>query len=1060
MSRFFVLLLPLLALWWALGSGADVGEASASSAKDGIPGWGTSPLKEGGWNESKKPGLDRLKRLLTSQGQEFDWKGRSGDTELGPIPEDLVGTQELVDLVWAKIDLNLRKELSDEEGEELRKMIARLTGPEAGDQPWVCWAPGVSLAKVAAFHQVEQLTGMVRSGATLFANQFLGPGRWNRTASDGFLSRSQGRPTTLTWSIVPDGTEAPDLEDDSVLPSDLRTWLTSIYGGNAFGDPVAQPWFPILEAAFSDLEETCGVEFVYEPSDDGASLSTGPDGELGVRGDIRLGSRAIDGFSGTLAYAFAPGRGDLVFDSSDATFQSTSNSSLRFHNTLTHELGHALGLDHVCPVNETKLMEPILSLDYRGPRFDEFQSLQRQYGDVLEDQGEDRNNDSADQATPLSSTAGESLGIPRLSIDDNDDVDYFELAMLEGERISVSVIPGEGSYLEGGQIGEACSGGSLFDSGAIHDLRLELREEDGLTVAASSLSGGLGENEQIIDFEIPADGTYFIRVNGDGSNAAQLYRMDVAVEERPPAPRLALLDTVIIAESGDVKNGWMDPGETVKARFVLKNVGELPTSDLVVQVNSGDGVTVFSSEFGSSRLEPGLSSYLDVVMGATGECGQLVDVDFEVAFGEGLTLGIAPELTLGDVERSVPIDVTFEGSTLIPTGWSGSVTGEAVSWRISSIRSDSPFRSIYAPAVDDVGESILIAPSFVLSNSGGNLTFRHSMLQEGGYDGGVLEASRDGGPWFDLLLSEADVLEGGYNDVIDSRFGSPIGGRQAWSGSWSGFITTSIYFPESWAGETIHLRWRSAHDSSTSLTGWFLDDIRVETTRLECARHRPVLTLQTDGDVLDESDPSMQVNLRVSPELPLLYPVSFEILATGSADGDDYTGALAGVLEAGSEVVELPLSVIVDQNVEGDESLQLNLFSESDFFVPGVGSSRTVTIVDGGTIQTWMVENFGGAVPLNGDSDGDGASELEEYLLGTDPRSRLSVRRVGVERREEGLLIPLSGLPQRQDASIEVESSTDLRVWNTAESSRTDDGIVVDDQGSGAFLRLIYSLNN
>ncbi len=83
------------------------------------------------------------------------------------------------------------------------------------------------------------------------------------------------------------------------------------------------------------------------------------------------------------------------------------------------------------------------------------------------------------------------------------------------------------------------------------------------------------------------------------------------------------------------------------------------------------------------------------------------------------------------------------------------------------------------------------------------LTFRHNFNLEAsdvdpdvGFDGGVLELSNDGGNTFrDVLDAGGSFVVGGYNRTISIGRGSPIAGRQAWSGNSGGFITTVVNLP-------------------------------------------------------------------------------------------------------------------------------------------------------------------------------------------------------------------------------------------------------------------------
>ena len=67
----------------------------------------------------------------------------------------------------------------------------------------------------------------------------------------------------------------------------------------------------------------------------------------------------------------------------------------------------------------------------------------------------------------------------------------------------------------------------------------------------------------------------------------------------------------------------------------------------------------------------------------------------------------------------------------------------------------------------------------------------------------------------------------GYNATISSSFGSPIGGRNAWSGNAGGFLASSVNMPAAATGQNAQLRWRMATDSSVSATGWQIDDVTV-----------------------------------------------------------------------------------------------------------------------------------------------------------------------------------------------------------------------------------------
>jgi hypothetical protein len=135
------------------------------------------------------------------------------------------------------------------------------------------------------------------------------------------------------------------------------------------------------------------------------------------------------------------------------------------------------------------------------------------------------------------------------------------------------------------------------------------------------------------------------------------------------------------------------------------------------------------------------------------------------------------------------------------------------------------------PAV--VSDKRLDSLAFPLAALGAQLTFQQNFNLEAsevepnlGFDGGVLEISFDGGNTFqDILDAGGSFVVGGYNRVISTDRGSPIAGRQAWSGNSDGFITTVVnllYIPGGG-----RLRWRMASDNNGSNEGWRVDTVYI-----------------------------------------------------------------------------------------------------------------------------------------------------------------------------------------------------------------------------------------
>ena len=108
------------------------------------------------------------------------------------------------------------------------------------------------------------------------------------------------------------------------------------------------------------------------------------------------------------------------------------------------------------------------------------------------------------------------------------------------------------------------------------------------------------------------------------------------------------------------------------------------------------------------------------------------------------------------------------------------------------------------------------------------LSFWHHFSTESNYDGGVLEVSTDGSAWTDVEAAGGVFLAGGYNGAISSYAGSPLAGRDVWAGS--GSLQQVQVDLSALAGGDLWIRFRFACDGSVSGSGWWVDDIRIETT--------------------------------------------------------------------------------------------------------------------------------------------------------------------------------------------------------------------------------------
>ncbi|MEN8847721.1 MAG: matrixin family metalloprotease [Akkermansiaceae bacterium] len=1056
-SRFLTLLLPLLCLGIFL-----VGEQRESTTE-----------------KTNNPLLSKDKKAIEQTNGSFLNRARvslaseRGYHETARALEDKISFPESIssstaeklavtaEEIWKNLPAHVIARLSEGQRNRLSSFLEnRLAEAAQGERRYTCFDEHSAPEMAMAHHEVER--AVAQSGVRILANQFLGSGKWTSVASGTTNAGAQGNSVAVTWSIVPDGTPTPGLDNAPTSSSNLRAWLSGLYGGSANGVASEQAWFALLSSTFEAMGQRSGMTFIYEPNDDGVEIRNQNRGIIGTRGDIRISARTLDdegdpvARTNTLGFAYAPDYGEIILDSADSFFENQTSDSIGFFNTLTHELGHAIGLAHVCPVNQTKLMEPLISRSFRGPQFDEFYSLQRQYGDELEIADGESNNNSVQQATPLTLDADDITTETWLSIDNNSDIDYFSFPARQFDQLQATVDPGSQSYLEGPQT-ENCTGVANFIASSQQKLTIDLLDQNGITVLASANSAAIGEAESLLGYEFETDGTYYLRINGGNTNSSQIYSLSLEVSGAPPEPSLSLTSQTIIAESSVVKNSRIDAHETVKIALQFENSGDQATDNLTATFDPVPGVTFFTPEVTFPEIAVGESGTAEIILAVAGNCGRDLTITMNLSDGSGYENAVTFTNPVGEQVSTTLMSESFEAAAL-PSGWSTSITGAGINWVPSTVDASAGSRSAFADNVSAVSTSTLISPSFTLGDLGATLRFSHSYDHETRWDGGVLEASLDDGDWFDLPQNAAvTVISNGYSDTMRPSSESGLAGRLAWTGDSNGFVESAFQLPEEWAGQEVRFRWFLGHDASVSEQGWLLDDITLLSSSGFCEPHRPELEITANENTLVEGSDS--TDLQLTSALPLLDPITVTLLLSGNGDASDVSGLTPLTLPAGETTTTLTLSAVAGPSIEESETLTLSIPGDAENFAPGASASVTFTIIESSSYETWSAQFFQSPQSPEGDADKDGWSTLAEYLLGQDP-SDASSRPDPRLRVEANLLtIALGALPDRSDATLGVEVSSDLQNWSAAAFTKTAAGLELARTEANSYLRLTFTLN-
>ncbi len=337
--------------------------------------------------------------------------------------------------------------------------------------------------------------------------------RWNLNGSS-----AQGTPVQLRWSIVPDGVNIPDSLGLGIgtAPNIVNATFTSKFGSVEAGKV-------ILRAVFARWSDLTGLSYV-EVSDDGASW-----GSAGgtTRGDVRIASRSLGtGNEGILAYNSFPQNGDMLLNAT-AGWGTASGSWQYFRNIVAHEHGHGIALEHVCPANGSKLMEPYAGTAFDGPQTDDIRGGQRLYGDHLEAASD------ALSLAPIPTNATGASAYSNLSIDDNADNDHWKIVATAGMKVSLVLIPQGSTYTTGPQT-SACNTGTSINSRNIQDLQIQVLSSTGAVLLTQN-AYGLGQAESLSNHEFTTAGTYYLRVGPATTtvNDIQIYSATITITPAP-----------------------------------------------------------------------------------------------------------------------------------------------------------------------------------------------------------------------------------------------------------------------------------------------------------------------------------------------------------------------------------------------------------------------------------------------------------------------------------------------------------------------------------------------
>jgi hypothetical protein len=419
----------------------------------------------------------------------------------------------------------------------------------------------------------------------------------------------------------------------------------------------------------------------------------------------------------------------------------------------------------------------------------------------------------------------------------------------------------------------------------------------------------------------------------DPGNSGVLFEDGIdAAACRVPQPKLGYQSHVADDTQGN-GNGVVEPGETVVIQVTAANSGSLgattvsgalTTTKALVAIDDGSSSW---PDIPSAQSRVSNAPHFTIRLDPAFPCGEPIPLklDFNATEAPGAWAS-SFDVPTGTASTATPFQDAMESG---PNGWTNETVSGTIAWAQTTAGSSSPTHSWFVADPATVQEARLLMPPVAALPASSVLRFQHRFNTESSYDGGVLEyTTNGGGNWSDAAPL---ITSGGYTSTISTSYGSPLGGRAAWSGDSGGWVEVRANLA-TLAGSTVQFRWRFASDSSVSDEGWYVDDVVISSTSYACAPPALARPGEAQALTLAKESGSFRLNWVVpasggSPASYKLYRTAFGAPVSAQCEAD-----------LGSATTALLASLSDDR---GFLVVARNVAGEGSYGVDSSGSERS-----------------------------------------------------------------------------------------------------------------------